>query len=164
MEGDTVIAYGDLIFRSYVLRDLVESDADFAIVVDSSPGEARNRTVRDFAYCSAEDDRGLFGTKVLLQRMTSGTAVSMAPTGSDSRLPQGRWIGLLKASRRGIVQLKQILARLHASENFDSLDVPHLLNALIDEGAAIEVLYIHGHWCGVNDLDDFRLAMDFAHA
>jgi phosphoenolpyruvate phosphomutase len=164
VEGDTVIAYGDLIFRSYVLRDLVESDADFAIVVDSSPGEARNRTVRDFAYCSAEDDRGLFGTKVLLQRMTSGTAVSMAPTGSDSRLPQGRWIGLLKASRRGIVQLKQILARLHASENFDSLDVPHLLNALIDEGAAIEVLYIHGHWCGVNDLDDFRLAMDFAHA
>jgi phosphoenolpyruvate phosphomutase len=164
VEGDTMIAYGDLIFRSYVLRDLVESDADFAIVVDSSPGEARNRTVRDFAYCSAEDDRGLFGTKVLLQRMTSGTAVSMAPTGSDSRLPQGRWIGLLKASRRGIVQLKQILARLHASENFDSLDVPHLLNALIDEGAAIEVLYIHGHWCGVNDLDDFRLAMDFAHA
>jgi phosphoenolpyruvate phosphomutase len=78
--------------------------------------------------------------------------------------PQGRWIGLVKASRRGIMQLKRVLARLQASEDFDSLDVPHLLNALIDDGAAIEVLYIHGHWRGVNDLDEFRSAMDFAHA
>ena len=37
LEADTVISYGDLLFRSYVLRDLVESEADFAVVVDSSP-------------------------------------------------------------------------------------------------------------------------------
>ena len=35
--SDTVISYGDLLFRSYVLRDLVESKADFSVVVDSSP-------------------------------------------------------------------------------------------------------------------------------
>ena len=62
--ADTVISYGDLLFRSYVLRDLVESEADFAVVIDSSPSDARNRTVRDFAYCSRGDDRGLFGTQV----------------------------------------------------------------------------------------------------
>ena len=39
-----------------------------------------------------------------------------------------------------------------------------LLNALIADGAAIEVQYVHGHWRGVNDLDDFRRAVDFAHA
>jgi phosphoenolpyruvate phosphomutase len=39
-----------------------------------------------------------------------------------------------------------------------------LLNALIADGAAIEVLYVHGHWRGVNDLEDFRRAGDFAHA
>jgi phosphoenolpyruvate phosphomutase len=42
--------------------------------------------------------------------------------------------------------------------------MPALLNALIATGAAIEVLYVHGHWRGVNDLDDFRRAVDFAHA
>jgi phosphoenolpyruvate phosphomutase len=26
------------------------------------------------------------------------------------------------------------------------------------------VLYVHGHWRGVNDLEDFRQAVDFAHA
>jgi phosphoenolpyruvate phosphomutase len=25
------------------------------------------------------------------------------------------------------------------------------------------VLYVHGHWRGVNDLDDLRQAVDFAH-
>ena len=42
--------------------------------------------------------------------------------------------------------------------------MPALLNALIADGAAIEVLYVHGHWRGVNDLEDFRRAVDFAHA
>src|SRR5581483_7339364 len=68
LENDTVISYGDLLFRSYVLRDLVESKADFSVVVDSSPADSSNRTVRDFAYCSRGDDRGLFGTPVLLKR------------------------------------------------------------------------------------------------
>jgi len=154
VEGDTVIAYGDIIFRSYVLKNLLDSDADFAVVVDSAPSEESNRTVRDFAYCSEADDRGLFQPRVLLQRMTSVAAV-------DSR-PDGRWIGLLKASRRGVAQLKQVLAKLQVSEDFDSLEMPHLLNALIADGAAIEVLYIHGHWRGVNDLDELRSAMDFA--
>jgi phosphoenolpyruvate phosphomutase len=49
IESDVLISYGDLMFRSYVLRDLVESQSDFAVVVDSSPRESANRTVRDFA-------------------------------------------------------------------------------------------------------------------
>ncbi|MGQ7445325.1 hypothetical protein ACTGXM_11435, partial [Streptococcus suis] len=52
LESDTVISYGDLIFRSYVLRGLAESKADFSVVVDSSYAASSNLTVRDFAYCS----------------------------------------------------------------------------------------------------------------
>jgi phosphoenolpyruvate phosphomutase len=42
--------------------------------------------------------------------------------------------------------------------------MPALLNALIEAGEEIEVQYVHGHWRGVNDLEDFRRAGDFAHA
>jgi phosphoenolpyruvate phosphomutase len=52
---------------------------------------------------------------------------------------------------------------LRARPDFDSLDMPALLNALITAGAEIEVVYVHGHWRGVNDLEDFRQAVDFAH-
>src|ERR1700722_15665866 len=71
LAGDTVVSYGDLLFRSYILRDLVESEAPFSVVVDSSLTEPVNSSVRDFAWCSASDDRGLFGNKVLLQRVSS---------------------------------------------------------------------------------------------
>jgi phosphoenolpyruvate phosphomutase len=161
LEADTVISYGDLLFRSYVLRDLVENKADFSVVVDSSPTDASNRTVRDFAYCSRGDDRGLFGTQVLLKRVVS--RADTRPEGTADGEPQGRWIGMLNVSRQGLVKLKTVLAVLRARPDFDALDMPALLNALIADGAAIEVLYVHGHWRGVNDLEDFRRAVDFAH-
>ena len=152
LDADAVISYGDILFRSYVLRDLLETEADFAVVVDSSPTDSNNRTVRDFAACSRADDRGLFGSKVLLK------SVSGEPT------THGRWIGMLKVSRNGLVKFKAVLGALRARADFDTLDLPALMNALIADGAAIEVLYVHGHWRGVNDLEDLRRAVDFAHA
>jgi phosphoenolpyruvate phosphomutase len=169
LESDTVIAYGDLLFRSYVLRDLVESKADFSVVVDSAPADASNRTARDFAYCTRADDRGLFGTPVLLKRVVSRADakpddVSEAEPGGPMGQPDGRWIGMLNVNRRGLAKLQAVFARLRAQPDFDELDMPALLNALIADGAEIEVVYVHGHWRGVNDLDDFRRAVDFAHA
>jgi phosphoenolpyruvate phosphomutase len=160
LESDTVISYGDLLFRSYVLRDLMDSEADFAIVVDSSQTGDMNRTVRDFAFCSRGDDRGLFGTQVLLRRVVSGKSAALA---SEER-PHGRWIGLLKISRRGLPALKAVMAELRARPDFDTLDMPTLLNSLVTRGSCIEVLYVHGHWQGVNDLEEFRHAVDFAHS
>jgi phosphoenolpyruvate phosphomutase len=156
LDSDVVISYGDLLFRSYVLRDLVESKAEFTVVVDSQLAAAGNHTVRDFAYCSGSDDRGVFGLPVLLERVSSET--------DSQRTPHGRWIGLLNVSRAGMVKLKAALAILKLRTDFDALDMPTLLNALIAEGGAIEVLYVHGHWRGVNDLEDLRRAVDFAHA
>jgi phosphoenolpyruvate phosphomutase len=71
---------------------------------------------------------------------------------------------MLRVGSRGLARLKKVFAELRAREDFDRLDMPALLNALIGDGAAIEVLYVHGHWRGVNDLDDLRRAVDFAHA
>ena len=156
LDSDAVISYGDLLFRSYVLRDLVESTADFSVVVDSLMTGGGNHTVRDFAYCSRGDDRGLFGTPVLLERVTGAA--------DAQRAPHGRWIGVLNVSRGGLARLKATMKALAGESAFDALDMPALLNALIAGGSKIEVLYVHGHWRGVNDLDDLRQAVDFAHA
>ena len=61
-----------------MLRGLLETEADFAVVVDSSPVESCNLTVRDFAYCSRADDRGLFGGAVHLENVSDdpGTLAS----------------------------------------------------------------------------------------
>ncbi len=57
-----------------------------------------------------------------------------------------------------------MLAELQARADFDALDMPALMNALVADGATIEVQYVHGHWRGVNDLEDLISAVDFAHA
>jgi phosphoenolpyruvate phosphomutase len=156
LRHDTLICYGDLLFRSYVLRDLLECSADFAVVVDSSAGSALNRTVRDFAYCSRSDDRGLFGERVLLERVSGAADASAGGTA------QGRWIGMLYVSRKGLARLKASMAQLAAGAGFEKLDVPALLNSLITGGAIVEVLYVHGHWRGVNDLEELGQAVEFA--
>jgi phosphoenolpyruvate phosphomutase len=166
LQSDTVISYGDIMFRSYVLRDLVESAADFAVVVDSMGSAPGDRTIRDFAYCSRSDDRGLFGMPVLLERVTSKSDPDGGTRDPESlpSPPHGQWIGMLKVSSRALPQLKRVFAQLRARPDFERLDMPALLNALIADGAAIKVSYVHGHWRGVNDLEDLRRAVDFAHA
>src|ERR1700733_3423697 len=96
LDADTVISYGDLLFRSYVLRALVESKGEYSVVVDSSAFGADNRTVRDFAYCSRADDRGLFGTPVRLERVVGSKEAAGDAAAAGAH---GRWIGLLNVSR-----------------------------------------------------------------
>jgi phosphoenolpyruvate phosphomutase len=99
----------------------------------------------------------MFGTPVLLERVDGAELAA-------GRAAHGRWIGMLSCSRQGLSKLKATLAALRAREDFDSLGMPALLNALIAEAAQIQVVYIHGHWAGVNDVDELRQAVDFAHA
>jgi phosphoenolpyruvate phosphomutase len=155
--ADTVISYGDLLFRSYILRDLVESDSDFCVVVDSSQTPEAGVASTDFACCSTADDRALFGQKVWLESVTS----SAGPANLNS--PQGRWMGLLNVRGAGRERLVATLEQLQQHDNFAKLDMAALLNALIEAGERIEVHYVHGHWRGVNDLDELRQAGDFAH-
>jgi len=165
LDSDTVISYGDLLYRSYVLHDLLESGADFSVVVDSSPTGPNNRTVRDFAYCSRPDDRDLLGTPVLLKKVAEGSGkhgAASTPEG-EAAAPQGRWIGLLSVSRSGLGRLRAVLSELRRRPDFGTLDMPSLLNALLSDGAAIEVQYVHGHWRGVNDVEELGSAVEFAH-
>jgi phosphoenolpyruvate phosphomutase len=158
LNGDTVISYGDLLFRSYILRDLVEAESDFCVVVDSSQTPQAGEAATDFAYCSTGDDRALFGQRVWLESVVgAGQALT------EGRAPQGRWMGLINVRAGARERLIDTLSQLQQRADFNTLDMAALLNALIAAGQKIEVQYVHGHWRGVNDLDDFRRAGDFAH-
>ena len=165
LRDDTVIAYGDLMFRSYILRDLLDSEADFCVVVDSSAtqpgGEGlvqASGTTRDLAFCSSADTRELFGQRITLQRI----APSVNPM--EPQRVDGQWAGLVSVRGKGLARMQAMVAKLRERKDFDKLDVPALLNALVAAGEQIDVVYVHGHWRNVNDLEDFRRAGDFAHA
>lgn len=155
LSDDMVVLYGDLLFRSYVLRDLLDTPGEVVIVVDSAmPGRPSGSP--DFAYCSAADDRSALGGEVRL--LALGKAAEQ-----DGRPADGRWIGMMCLRGSGRDWLGEAVARLEQHPDHPRLGIPDLLNELVILGRTVRVLYINGHWLDVNSLDDIDRAGDFAH-
>ncbi len=152
---DTVISYGDLLFRRYILRDLLDTDADLTVVIDST--QTAPEAPWDLAWADLPDERGIFGRDVSLKRVAHCTAI-------EGPAPSGRWIGMLRVRGAGREQLAAVLEQLRSQPDFARLGIPELLNALIAAGHRIKVLYVHGHWLDVNDHASLQQASDFAHA
>jgi phosphoenolpyruvate phosphomutase len=150
---EMVILYGDLLFRGYVLRDLLDSDGQIVIVVDSSSNNTTGGS-SDYAFCSREDDRSLFLQDVMLEH------ISISGEDMDKE-PSGRWIGMSYVRQEGRAWIEDALETLQERDDFKTLAMPDLLNYLVKQGKPIHVHYINGHWLDVNSLVDIDRAGDF---
>ncbi len=151
---DMLILYGDLLFRGYILRDLLESEGDIVVVVDSALDNPNISGAPDFAYCSKADDRSPFMLNVTLNHICSSKKFK-------NKKPSGYWIGMMRIRKKGRTWIEKAIKELSKRDDFDSLTLPDLLNYLIEEGKPINVHYIDGHWLDVNSLDDIDRAGDF---
>lgn len=151
---DMVVIYGDVLFRSYILRDLIESDAAVMVVVDSNRPDAGDRD-GDFAYCSEPDDRSTWGQAVQLE------GVADTPS-RDGRNADGRWIGMVRFKGEGRAWMESALDALRVRPDFARLGLPDLLNHLVASGRPVHVWYVHGHWLDVNSVQDLENAGNFA--
>ena len=156
LSDNSVLLYGDLLFRTYILNNLMDWEADLLVVVDSSPLEQAPGNKNDLAYCSAPDDRAMYQQKVTLERISSDPAWQGRP-------PDGRWIGMLRARGAGRQYLGKALEQLRQQPEFESMGMPDLINRLVADGHAPQVQYIAGHWMDINNLEDLQRAGDFAH-
>jgi phosphoenolpyruvate phosphomutase len=156
IKDDTLILYGDLLFRRYVLDDLLNADGEIIVVIDSAPINEQNGNINDLAYCARSDDRALFSRDIQLEQVSR-------EHDWHGRQPDGRWIGMLRVTGAGGDKLRSVLNKLREHSNFAKMALPDLLNCMIAEGHAVTVLYINGHWLDVNNLDDLRRAGDFAY-
>ncbi len=151
---EMLILYSDLLFREYILRDLIESEGEIVIVVDSALDNPNISGSPDFAYCSQDDDRSPFMQNVTLSQVSSSS-------NADNKKPSGYWIGMIHVRKQGREWIDAALNELKSEANFNDLILPDLLNHLIQQGKPINVHYIDGHWLDVNSLDDIDRANDF---
>lgn len=152
---DMVVMYGDLLFRGYVLRSLMETEQDLSVIVDSMPAERHASGVPDYAYCSAPDDRSLFEQHVWLEKVSRFDHENERPA-------DGRWIGMLRARGDGTRWVAEALETLGQRDDFPELAMRDLINTLVGQGHRIRVLYVNGHWLDVNSLRDLEHAGEFA--
>ncbi|MEM7541291.1 MAG: phosphoenolpyruvate mutase [Pseudomonadota bacterium] len=151
---DMVIMYGDVLFRSYILRGLLESESEITIAVDSQWQDTEITGAPDFAFCSSSDDRTLWRQDAELLELTDD------PNGGAQ--PHGRWIGMMRVRGAGLTWLNAGMETLKESQVFHSASLADLLNTLVRAGHPIRVIYIHGHWLDINSVADLERAGLFA--
>ena len=149
-----IITYGDLLFRSYILRDLLENDGEIVAVIDSTVENENYSGSPDYAYCSQIEDRTIFKQDVFLNHVSEGKE-------SSPEAPSGRWIGMLRVRGQGRQWIEEAIDDLKTQENYKQMSLADLLNQVIQLNHPVKVHYINGHWIDINALVDIDRAGDF---
>ena len=147
IEGETVVAYGDVLFRRFILDSLMGSRADVVLAVDARGGAgSRDTVIADHAYSGDYLD----DAPTSLLSMRSGAADGA----------QGEWMGVARFSAAGAGWLREELDLLEAEGLLDIADLP-LLFTRIAAKHPVRVKYFTGHWMNVNTLADLADARNF---
>ena len=149
LKGETVVVYGDVLFRRYILDELLESPADITIVVDSTARPAANP--RDLVTASRRDNGKFYEDGETL-------LTGFSPAAGETC---GEWIGLMHLSARGAELVCETLAAMQANASLASADLPLLLH-LLAQSHPVAVHYIRGHWLDVDTPSDLAEARNFS--
>jgi phosphoenolpyruvate phosphomutase len=150
-EDDLLVSYGDVLFKRYIIDQLLDADAEWAVAVDTHWLHSANRGRRaDYVRCNQPHSRSGSSRAIELREVAANLA--------DERI-HGEWMGFLRigAARRG--DLPAIAAEVLRQHPRGGM--PELLNALIARGERIRVVYGTGNWLDVDSLADLIAAGSF---
>jgi phosphoenolpyruvate phosphomutase len=151
LDGETVIAYGDIVFDEFILRNLLSQSRGIGIAVDGGwKLRGRADAKRDLVELEGAYDP-LGHSECKLTRIGPGV------THDDA---MGEWIGLLYLSAEKTALLRKLLDQL-ASEEPEALrtgDIPMLLNRLVDASETVNVVHTFGHWYDLDEQKDLLAA------
>lgn len=147
LEGDIVVAYGDIVFDEFILRNLLSQTAEINIAVDGGwKLRKRSDARRDLVVTEGEHDPLEMGWCRLLH------------IGQDAPVDDatGEWIGLLYLRAAGTDRLVKLLDELAAEGGTEFLtgDLSYVFRSLVDAGEVINVVHTFGHWFDLDDRKD----------
>ena len=147
INGPCIISYGDVLFKKYFIRELIEADSDFAVVVDENWQGSRNLDrYADYVICSKANSRKSFLDTITLLDIFSD---------NNAELIHGEWTGFLKLSDQGASFLSDLLERMSANVAvLKSMNMAGLLKQILDSGKEIQVIYTSGGWLDIDTIED----------
>lgn len=139
-----LVCYGDIVYRSAIIKALSASLFDLAISYDTEWWE----------LWSARFDNPLEDAESF--QSENGQLQSIGLRVNDMALIKGQYMGLLKFTPEGWQQVKSWLETLTA-EQVDKLDMTSLLQNLLQQGISINTIPVHGGWVEVDNPSDIAL-------
>ena len=153
LKGSILLSFGDILFRRYILQNLLAHPGDIVIAVDAAQREKpRQDKYSDYVTVSHP-----YSTRY------SEDESELRDIGPDIPPSQvhGEWIGLLKATPAGTEAIRAALERLSARADFRTLRCDALLRELARGSVPVSIVFITGHWLDVDSLEDLSDANAF---
>lgn len=142
---NTIVCYGDIVFKSYILTELINDENDVVLVVDADY-EYDGTPRYDYVKTGAAYSRKLYSRDVEF--------VKMSPALSKEEIG-GEFIGLLKASGAGAARMRACIEKMSARPDFKKLGMQDLLDEMAAAGPVF-VKFIKGSWLNVNTIVDLQ--------
>lgn len=149
INGTTIITYGDILYRKFILTSLLDEPGDIIVVADANLERRFSGNQGDFITATKQYSKEFSEDPVYLKN------IRFSELTKDDQY-DGEWIGLIKSNTAGSAIIKAELEAMSKQENFEKMKMPDLLSNLITKGFLIKVVYIDGHWLDVDNLKDLR--------
>lgn len=157
LNGDVIIAYGDIVYSIEVLKAMMEDDRDVVIACDEDWE----------SYWSQRFEDPLSDAETFVKG-PDGTVASLGKKTTDRSQVQGQYIGLIKLGSKGCERIKELY---HAAKNdpdqqknawgsgrtLEMAYMTDLLNYLASNGE-LHYKSIHRGWVEVDDHSDLEIA------
>jgi choline kinase len=150
LDGEVVVAYGDIVYSREALRAVLDATADAAVAIDLE-WEAYWRARNEDPMADAET----------LKLSPDGRILELGQRPRSLADIEGQYMGLMKFSAAGVEALR---AEFHAARQGAGLRgkpvekayMTDLLQASIDHGARLQAVPVRGGWVEVDTVSDLE--------
>jgi len=149
IKNTTIVTYGDLIFKSYILNELINDDSDITLIVDAEWGLGDG--YHEYVRTDIPFSRKLYFRNVNLERIGS----NLSPEDIN-----GEFVGIFKVSREGGEIMRAQIESMVDRQDFRTLRMKDLFAEIIKEHP-IAVKFIKGNWLDINTIVDLQKTEDF---
>jgi phosphoenolpyruvate phosphomutase len=156
LKGETILAYGDVLFRQYIIDQIAEIDGDIVLAVDAlwreRDPDPTSRT-RDLVSSSTPFNTGYLNDEV----------ISVREIGHDLKANEidGEWIGVARLSADGAATVRDELNNMSADGSLEKASLTDLFTRLLARNVPIQILYVAGQWLDIDNPGDLRDASSF---
>ncbi|MEE9301203.1 MAG: phosphoenolpyruvate mutase [Alphaproteobacteria bacterium] len=155
LDGPCLVSYGDILYRRYILDNLLDMAGDIVVVVDALWRErGPSSSTVDLVDCSRPFTSGYLDEEESVSLRGIGRGLGEGEV-------DGEWIGLVKLNGQGAQAVRAELEAMRANGTLARAGLPELFARLLAKGTRIEVMYIAGHWLDVDDAFDLAKARNF---
>ena len=154
---DVLIIFGDIIFDSQILQQILASNDDIAIAIDLDWKKSYNERPDNPKSLA---DKVLINQKKILQISAKETTLDI------ENQAVGEFLGVIKLSADGsriIIKKyeeleKSCVGKFHDADSFEKAKLVDFLQELIDSKIEIYPITISGKWCEIDTPNDLERA------